>query len=391
MMKACRTAILAGCTFFAILIEVSAWGCCFYGHPFSSSAGSSRNSRKGTSTMMFLYQNGPEDTRKVSSSPSSAYLPSSPTAQQSSPHNNTRLYYQNDKTPTEFSTQDRVNNIVETEDDQKEATTGTLGDIMSGPIQRNEKSTKGVLSDGLVTSESASLSRAFGIHNPLDRMAVTANGNLQRIFSSYYDTPVRVRVEKCERRQYAQPSPQEQQREQRHREGNSYADRRLDEIVSGTAGTVPTIKSTTLTREAVAVWDRRVLLTIFDCEDDEITESSTSSSRTVLCRADSVIYVHDSQVESLVESGQVGIGQLFRHFNILPDFHLIEAGRCCPPVKNEVDGVALDSNDPQDEGFWRRYQLTSDLVTCDIYEVFCPNLWELSPPRPSTAEPQREL
>lgn len=152
--------------------------------------------------------------------------------------------------------------------------------------------------DGLVTSEIYSLAATYGITNPLDRMAVTANGNLQRLVSSYYDTPVLVEVEHCTR----QPN--------------------------------------------AAIWNRRVLLKIFD---------------QTFCTADSIVVVHNQDVEELVESGRVGIGQLFRHFNILPEFSLLSAG----PT---TDG-----------GIWRNYTLESDLVTCSIREVFCAGLWELSP------------
>jgi len=169
--------------------------------------------------------------------------------------------------------------------------------------------------DGLVTSETYSLEEYYGISNPLDRMAVTANGNLQRLFSSYYDAPVVVEMVHCTRQ-----DPEE------------------------------TNGSTTTT----AVWDRRVLLKIFDDQ--------------TFCTADSVVEVHSREVEDLVESGQVGIGQLFRHFNILPDFRLLAAG----PI--------------EEGGFWRNYRLESDLVTCSIREVFCKNVWELSPSNPEGSE-----
>lgn len=79
------------------------------------------------------------------------------------------------------------------------------------------------------------------------------------------------------------------------------------------------------------------------------------------CTADSVVKVHSREVEDLVESGQVGIGQLFRHFNVLPEFTLLAAGPTA------------------DGGFWRNYTLESDLVTCSIREVFCKKVWDLSP------------
>ena len=97
------------------------------------------------------------------------------------------------------------------------AAAGTLGDIMSRkPEDANDPNTassstfttadgaaSGVPppSGGLVTTAipSGSLASRFGIDHPLDRMALTANGNLQRLVSSYYDAPVQVVVDACDK------------------------------------------------------------------------------------------------------------------------------------------------------------------------------------------------
>ena len=77
---------------------------------------------------------------------------------------------------------------------------GTVGDIMS-----STNDTISVLKSGLVTSfPHGTIQSRFGsklgyIH-PMERIALTANGNLQRIFSSYYDAPVEVVVESCNKR-----------------------------------------------------------------------------------------------------------------------------------------------------------------------------------------------
>jgi hypothetical protein len=154
--------------------------------------------------------------------------------------------------------------------------------------------------DGLVTSETYSLAQMYGIHHPLDRMAVTANGNLQRLFSSYYDAPVTVVVDHC----------------------------------------------TPIAGENSTTWTRRVQLQVFD---------------QTFCVADSVVQVHSAHCRALVQSGQVGLGQLFRHLNVLPEFALQDAG----PIP--------------DGGFWRQYTLTCAEVTCSIQERFCPGVWELTP------------
>jgi len=188
------------------------------------------------------------------------------------------------------------------------STAGSFGDIMSPTINDADL----LFQDGLVTSETYSLEETYGISNPLDRMAITANGNLQRLFSSYYDAPVVVEMLHCIR----QKQPETDTRERN----------------GGDTG---------------AIWNRRVTLKIFGNQ--------------TFCTADSVVEVHSREVEDLVESGKVGIGQIFRHFNILPEFTLLAAGPS------------------SDGGFWRNYTLETDIVTCSIREVFCKNVWELTP------------
>ena len=187
---------------------------------------------------------------------------------------------------------------------------GTFGDIMSQPNNDD-------VQDGLVTSESYSLEDIYDISSPLDRIALTANGNLQRLFSSYYDAPVVVEMVHCTK-----------QKEQNPKQTDYESDKN------------PPLSTFS------ASWNRRVMLKVFD--------------RT-FCTADSIVVVHSQEIENLVESGTVGIGQIFRHFNILPEFNLIKAG---PTTAG---------------GIWRHYTLESNLVTCSIREVFCNDVWNLSP------------
>ena len=250
----------------------------------------------------------------------------------------TSLFYTNDK-----NNDDGTTDVLVTKNNETLATTtttdpsssiqqsvgaGTFGDIMSQP---NNGQADLLFRDGLVTSETYSLEDIYGISNPLDRMAVTANGNLQRLFSSYYDAPVVVEMVHCMRKQ------------QHQQDDDDEDDVNVNVNSNNNDGTA----------SIHAVWDRRVLLKIFN---------------QTFCTADSVIVVHSQEVEDLVESGKVGIGQLFRHFNILPEFNLLEAG--LTPTTTNGDGGG---------GFWRYYTLESDLVTCSIREVFCNDVWNLSP------------
>jgi hypothetical protein len=76
---------------------------------------------------------------------------------------------------------------------------GTLGDIMSDGCSLLQESCN-QSEVGLVTRDGGTLAARFGIDSKFDRMALTANGNLQRLFSSYYDAPVHVVVNNCEQR-----------------------------------------------------------------------------------------------------------------------------------------------------------------------------------------------
>lgn len=167
--------------------------------------------------------------------------------------------------------------------------------------------------DGLVTSYTYSLAQMYGIHHPLDRMAVTANGNLQRLFSSYYDAPVTVVVDYCE------PLPNDDEND----------------------------SSPSPSPSSSNIWQRRVRLQVFGNQ--------------TFCMADSTVQVHSVHCRKLVESGQVGLGQLFRYLNILPEFALQQAG---PTLEG---------------GFWRHYTLKCAEVTCSIHEQFCPGVWEMKP------------
>jgi hypothetical protein len=60
----------------------------------------------------------------------------------------------------------------------------------------------------------------------------------------------------------------------------------------------------------------------------------------------------------LVEEEKVGLGQLFRHQNLLPYFTLLRVGR-------------------SNEHFWRTYLLHADGIACLIHEDFPANLFSL--------------
>jgi len=195
----------------------------------------------------------------------------------------------------------------------------TLGDIMSSGLLTavDGRSTGGSVDtkEEQSSSTTSTLAARYGITHPLDRMALTANGNLQRLVSSYYDSPVEVVVDKCVKREPAE-------------------DANDDDDVEN---------------QVTAIWDRVVRLRVFDS--------------VTFCTATSVITVHDELCRDLVEWGTVGLGQLFRFLDVLPEFTLLDAG------KSKDEGG----------GFWREYRLDCRELSCHIHEEFCPGMWQLEP------------
>jgi chorismate-pyruvate lyase len=104
---------------------------------------------------------------------------------------------------------------------------------------------------------------------PLQRIALTANGNLQRILAAFFNAKVKVIINK-----------------------NVLAER----------------------TEHKAVFHREVHIKIEDL---------------VCCVATSTVIITSKQILKLVldESTQIGIGQVFRNLNILPFFHLSNIGK----------------------------------------------------------------
>ena len=222
-------------------------------------------------------------------------------------------------------------------------TGGTLGDIMNSEPPSSSSSAAALLStSGLVTNENLSLNDRFPNCNftPMERIALTANGNLQRIFASYYDTPVTVRVIGCVLRQ----QPQEEE----------------DETM---------------------VWDRVVHVRVYN--------------RTV-CKATSVIRVNSPTCRELITSQTVGIAQMFRHLNRLPTFTLLDAGRHNTSSRTilraekeekveETEGKGVNDNDDDEfsltaknGGIWRTYELQCEEMSCLIHEEFACDAWNMT-------------
>ena len=233
--------------------------------------------------------------------------------------------------------------------DVDEATTGV---VPTGPTAREDTSTQ-THDEGLVTVAGGTLQVRFGEKipdlTPLERIALTSNGNLQRIFSSYYDAPVHVLVDRCEMRS----SDNREGGDDGDGSGSSY--RRYDLLThSDKNGSkhkngesmLGASASASASGDIDAVWDREVHL-------------SVHSQR--FCTARSVVTVRSVDCIRLVHSGKVGIGQLFRYLDRLPTFEILDAGR-------------LD-----DGSMWRTYTLECKEVSCVIREDFVSNAWAIKP------------
>lgn len=118
------------------------------------------------------------------------------------------------------------------------------------------------------------------------------------------------------------------------------------------------------------------------------------------------IEVHEEKVLAAVESGEVGVGQLFRYLQVLPSFELFDAGKVyLHDMAGEVDREHLlkaykevsslrppavdllhhDDNSNKSSAalyiLWRDYSLSSRQLSCRFVERFVPDFLSLPLPR----------
>ena len=267
-------------------------------------------------------------------------------------------------------------------DDMDIVGSGTLGDIMSGTPDTNTATTLSSIQsslpnsttqnnnknnsnspaakeviDGLVTKEGGELNTRFQCNfTPMERIALTSNGNLQRIFSSYYDAPVHVHIDFCDRR------PKNESND------NTNGDDGVADYLNNNNNLDVKTPHNYNNNNKEAIWDRIVHIHIHG---------------TTICKATSIISVKDPECIRLIENGTIGLGQLFRYLNRLPTFSLVDAGRRTSSTTITGSGIAVvnDNKDTSlfDGGIWRTYELKCDEMTCLIHEEFHKDAWNISP------------
>ena len=221
---------------------------------------------------------------------------------------------------------------------------------------------------GLVTTTGGTIRAKYskkmnGYITPLERIALTANGNLQRIFSSFYDAPVHVIVDKCQLRipntnsKYYNNSTSMDKITSMSSTISSHAHSNHNHQTNNAIPSSNYDLSAYYHRSSIpAIWDRAVHLSVHDQK---------------FCTAYSQINVYSQECIDLVCSGKIGIGQIFRYLDKLPTFHLLDAGR--------LDYVDGDDGDDGVGGMWREYLLSCEELECHIREEFTCNAWCITP------------
>lgn len=181
--------------------------------------------------------------------------------------------------------------------------------------------------------------------SPLGRMLVTANGTLQRIVSSWTNYAVDVRVLK------------------NHPVSSAGAPGESTCEPSASFGLVEKLEDNAVLQEHARLARGRSIRGL------NVDESSESFERRVelVCEkrifavAESAVTIWDAKIVNAVKSNQVGIGQVFRKFDLAPHFELISA--------EILPGQVGEALERRCNILKRTYVLIADGLCCVICEV----------------------
>jgi len=151
---------------------------------------------------------------------------------------------------------------------------------------------------------------------PLARVGLTTAGQLQKLFSTYYNKTVKVAVHRFEKVE----------------NDSSNVDNRTE------------TSSKDSDFNSLAVFEREVAISIGDI---------------TFCIAKSKIHVYSPEILEHFISKPIGIGQIFELYDVRPIFTLHDVGR------------------NKDGGVWRTYTLKCDILSCEILEDFVNDAWNL--------------
>ncbi|KAJ1971914.1 hypothetical protein H4R35_004981 [Dimargaris xerosporica] len=153
---------------------------------------------------------------------------------------------------------------------------------------------------------------------PLQRVLIWANGTVQRILSSFHNTPIAIKV-------------------LRHATAALSSTWKFDAF-DPTPGAL--------------LYDREINLVTAEREEIDVHQ--------VLCIATSKIAITNKAFQRMLVNDGVGIGQLFHYAGVVPTFRLLQIGK-----------------DP-DGAFWRLYSLSCDGIHFEIREWFPANVFAVA-------------
>ena len=194
-----------------------------------------------------------------------------------------------------------------------------------------------------------------GPFSPLERVVISADGNLQRIMSAYYNAPIQVEILNCEEIEESQ----------------------FQRTVELSVLKEVSLESNTISNDNhVGVIPKDLVETNLSDKNSIVSPIVINERKRIFCIAKSTIITCTNEAKDLIKQKELGIGQIFRKLEVQPHFQLLNAGRGERIVSHNVEGrenKKLDSifgNENFRPGFWRSYKLSCKDLVCIIEETF---------------------